>query len=199
MGNRIILITLASLMALTGCKQKPVEDKSASFDWDNNDKLEYTIDYEVLFTADHDSTIQVTATGNYGTVKVAQVESKNLLDADGKLVKNTFIMLEDTVPMGKSITLQRGGLSYGGGEGESGFMHVQIVGSDDMVEIRIPGSDDYTMLYSIRDNMFYEPYDEQSITIGEGKPFSIVLPVMTELKYPKEKESHTVRIGFDIE
>lgn len=199
MKNRIILITLASLMALTGCKQKPVEDKSASFDWDNNDKLEYIIDYSVLFTADHDSTIQVTATGNYGTVKVAQVESKNLLDADGKPVKNTFIMLEDSVPMGKSITLQRGGLSYGGGEGESGFMHVQIVGSDDMVEIRIPGSDDYTMLYSIRDNMFYEPYDEQSITIEEGKPFSIVLPVMTELKYPKEKETHRIQIGFDIE
>ena len=199
MKNRIILITLASLMALTGCKQKPVEDKSASFDWDNNDKLEYIIDYSVLFTADHDSTIQVTATGNYGTVKVAQVESKNLLDADGKLVKNTFIILEDSVPMGKSITLQRGGLSYGGGEGESGFMHVQIVGSDDMVEIQIPGSDDYTMLYSIRDNMFYEPYDEQSITIGEGKPFSIVLPVMTELKYPKEKATHRIQIGFDIE
>ena len=198
MKNRVILITLASLMALTGCKQNPVEDKFASFDWDNNDKLEYTIDYTVHFTADHDSTIQVTATGNYGTVKVAQVESKNLLDADGKLVKNTFIMLEDSVPMGKSITLQRGGLSYGGGEGESGFMHVQIVGSDDMVEIRIPGSDDYTMLYSIRDNMFYEPYDEQSITIGEGKPFSIVLPVMTELKYPKEKETHRIQIGFTV-
>ena len=185
-------------MALTGCKQKPVEDKSAAFDWDNNDKLEYIIDYAVHFTADQDSTIQVTATGNYGTVKVAQVESKNLLDADGKLVKNTFIMLEDSVPMGKSITLQRGGLSYGGREGESGFMHVQIVGSDDMVEIRIPGSDDYTMLYSIRDNMFYEPYDEQSITIGEGKPFSIVLPVMTELKYPKEKENYRIQIDFTI-
>ena len=199
MKNRVILITLASLMALAGCKQKPVEDKSASFDWNNSDKLEYTIDYAVLFTADHDSTIQVTASSNYGTVKVAQVESKNLLDADGNYVKNTFIILEDSVPMGKSITLQRGGLSYGGGEGESGFMHVQIVGSDDMVEIRIPGSDDYTMLYSIRDNMFYEPYDEQSITIGEGKPFSIVLPVMTELKYPKEKETHRIQIGFDIE
>ena len=199
MKNRVILITLASLLALAGCKQKPVEDRSASFDWDNNDKLEYIIDYAVHFTADHDSTIQVTATGNYGTVKVAQVESKNLLDADGKLVKNTFIMLEDSVPMGKRITLQRGGLSYGGGEGESGFMHVQIVGSDDMVEIRIPGSDDYTMLYSIRDNMFYEPYDEQSITIEEGKSFSIVLPVMTELKYPKEKETHRIQIGFDIE
>lgn len=198
MKNRIILITLASLMALTGCKQKPVEDKSASFDWDNNDKLEYIIDYSVLFTADHDSTIQVTATGNYGTVKVAQVESKNLLDADGKLVKNTFIMLEDSVPMGKSITLQRGGLSYGGGEGESGFMHVQIVGSDDMVEIRIPGADNYA-LYSIRDNMFYGPDDEQRFTIGEGQHFLIILPVMTELKYPKEKETHCIQIGFDIE
>ena len=197
MKNRVILITLASLMALTGCKQNPVEDKSASFDWDNNDKLEYTIDYTVHFTADHDSTIQVAATGNYGTVKVVQVESENLLDADGKLVKNTFIMLEDTVPMGKSITLQRSGLTYGGGKPV--FMHVQTVGSDDMVEIRIPGSDDCTMLYSIRDNMFYEPYDEQSITIGEGQRFSITLPVMTELKYPKENESHRIQIGFDIE
>lgn len=183
-------------MALTGCKQNPVVDKSASFDWDNNDKLEYTIDYTVHFTADHDSTIQVTATGNYGTVKVVQVESENLLDADGKLVKNTFIKLEDYVPMGKSITLQRGGLTYG--EGKPVFMHVQTVGSDDMVEIRIPGTDDYT-LYSIRDNLFYGPGDEHSFTIGEGQRFSIVLPVMTELEYPKEKESHTVRIGFDIE
>ena len=197
MKNRVILITLASLMALTGCKQNPVEDKSASFDWDNNDKLEYTIDYTVHFTADHDSTIQVAATGNYGTVKVVQVESENLLDADGKLVKNTFIRLEDTVPMGKSIILQRGGLTYGGGKPV--FMHVQTVGSDDLVEIRIPGSDDCTMLYSIRDNMFYEPYDEQSITIGEGQRFSITLPVMTELKYPKENETHRIQIGFDIE
>ena len=183
-------------MALTGCKQNPVEDKSASFDWDNSAKREYTIDYTVHFTADHDSTIQVAATGNYGTVKVVQVESENLLDADGKLVKNTFIMLEDTVPMGKSITLQRSGLTYGGGKPV--FMHVQTVGSDDMVEIRIPGSDDCTMLYSIRDNMFYEPYDEQSITIGEGQRFSITLPVMTELKYPKEKETHRIQIGFTV-
>ena len=183
-------------MALAGCNQKPVEDKSASFDWDNNDKREYTIDYTVLFIADHDSTIQVTASSNYGTVKVAQVESKNLLDADGNYVKNTFIILEDSVPMGKSITLNSGDLSYGGGKPV--FPHVQIVGSDDMVEIRIPGSDDYTMLYSIRDNMFYEPYDEQSITIGEGQHFSIVLPVMTELKYPKEKEIHRIQIGFTV-
>lgn len=182
-------------MALTGCKQKSVEDKSASFDWDNNAKLEYIIDYSVHFTADHDSTIQVAATGNYGTVKVVQVESENLLDADGKLVKNTFIRLEDSVPMGKSITLQRGDLTYGGGKPV--FMHVQTVGSDDMIEIRIPGTDDYT-LYSIRDNMFYEPYDEQSITIGEGQRFSITLPVMTELKYPKEKETHRIQIGFTI-
>lgn len=195
MKNRVILITLASLMALTGCKQNPVEDKSASFDWDNNDKLEYIIDYSVHFTADHDSTIQVTATGNYGTVTVTQIESENLLDADGKLVKNTFIKLEDSVPMGKSITLQRGGLTYGGGKPV--FMHVQTVGSDDMVEIRIPGTDDYT-LYSIRDNMFYEPYDEQSITIGEGQRFSITLPVMTELKYPKENETHRIQIGFTV-
>ena len=194
MKKGIISITLAALLMLAGCAQNHTD----SFDWNGQDRIEYAIDYTVNFTADHDSTIQVTATGNYGTVTVAQVESKNLLDADGNYVKNTFIILEDSVPMGKSITLQRGGLSYGGGEGESGFMHVQIVGSDDMVEIRIPGSDDYTMLYSIRDNMFYEPYDEQSITIGEGKPFSIVLPVMTELKYPKEKETHRIQIGFTV-
>lgn len=196
MKNRVILITLASLMALTGCKQNPVEDKSASFDWDNNDKLEYNIDYAVHFTFDHDSTIQVTAASNYGSLKVTQRESENLLDADGNYVKNTFIILEDSVPMGKSITLNGGCLSYEGGKPV--FMHVQTVGSDDMVEIRIPGTDDYT-LYSIRDNLFYGPGDEHSFTIGEGRPFSIVLPVMTELKYPKEKESHTVRIGFDIE
>ena len=195
MKNRIILITVASLMAVVGCKQKPVADKSASFDWDNIDKLEYAIDYAVHFTADHDSTIQVTAAGNYGTVKVTQVASENLIDIDGKPVKNTFIILEDSVPVGKSITLQRGGLSYIGGE--LGFMHVQIVGSDDMVEIRIPGVDNYA-LYSIRDNMFYEPYDEESFTIGEGQHFSIVLPVMTELKYPKEKESHRIQISFTI-
>ena len=71
MKNRIILITLASLMALASCNQKPMENKSASFDWNNSDKLEYTIDYAIHFTADHDSTIQVTASSNYGTVKVA--------------------------------------------------------------------------------------------------------------------------------
>ena len=74
---------------------------------------------------------------------------------------------------------------------------MQTVGSDDMVEIRIPRSDDNT-LYSIRDNMFYEPYDEQRFTIGEGQHFLIILPVMTELKYPKEKESHRIQIGFTV-
>ena len=182
-------------MALAGCQQNLVEDKSVSFDWDNNDKLEYTIDYAVHFTADHDSTIQVTAAGNYGTVKVTQVESENLIDIDGNYVKNTFIILEDSVPMGKSITMQRGDLSYGGGEPV--FMHVQTVGSDDFVEIRIPGTDDYTM-YSIRDNLFYGPNGEHSFTIGEGQRFSIVLPVMTELKYPKEKETHRIQIGFTV-
>ena len=196
MRNRIIFITLASLLALAGCNQKPVKDMSASFVWDNIDKREYTIDYAVHFTADHDSTIQVAATGNYGTVKVVQVESENLLDADGKLVKNTFIRLEDSVPMGKSITLNSGGLSYGGGNPV--FPHVQTVGSDDLVEIRIQGTDDYTM-YSIRDNMFYGPDGEQRFTIGEGQHFLIILPVMTELKYPKEKETHCIQIGFDIE
>ena len=195
MKNRIILITLASIIALASCKQNPMADKSASFDWDNNDTLEYTIDYAVHFTSDHDSTIQVTATGNYGTVKVTQIKSENLLDADGKLVKNTFLILEDSVPMGKSINLQRGGLSYRGGN--PAFTHVQTVGSDDMVEIRNPGTDNYT-LYSIRDNMFFGPNDEQSFTIGEGQRFSIVLPVMTELRYPKEKESHRILIGFNI-
>ena len=194
MKKGIISITLAALLMLAGCAQNHTD----SFDWNGQDRIEYAIDYTVNFTADHDSTIQVTATGNYGTVTVAQVESKNLLDADGNYVKNTFIILEDSVPMGKSITLQRGGLSYGGGEGASGFMHVQIVGSDDMVEIQIPGSDDYTMLYSIRDNMLFGPGDEQRFTIGEGQRFSIVLPVMTELKYPKEKETHRIQIGFTI-
>jgi len=75
---------------------------------------------------------------------------------------------------------------------------VQTVGSDDLVEIRIPYSDDNT-LYSIRDNMLFGPDDEQRFTIGEGQHFLIVLPVMTELKYPREKETHCIQIGFDIE
>ena len=125
MKNCIIFITLATLLAVAGCKQHNVE----SFDWDNQDKIEYTVDYTACFTADHDSTLQVTATSNYGTVRVVQQESENLLDADGKPVKNTFIILEDAIPMGKSITLHTGCLSYSGGKPE--FLHVQIVGSDD--------------------------------------------------------------------
>ena len=197
MRNRILFIAFVALLALSGCRQNSPEDKSASFDWNNNDKIEYAVDYTVLFSADHDSTMQLTATTNYGAAKVVRIESENLIGEDGKLVKNTFIILEDSVPAGKSITLNPGDLSYTGGKPE--FVHNQTVGSDDMVEIRIKGSDDYT-LYSIRDNMFFGPnYDEESFTIGGGQRFTIVLPVVTEEMYPKEKESHSVQIGFDIE
>lgn len=183
-------------MALSGCRQNSPEDKSASFDWNNNGKIEYAVDYTVLFSADHDSTMQLTATTNYGTAKIVQNESENLIGEDGKLVKNTFIILEDSVPVGRCLTLNRGGLSFTGGKPE--FVHNRTVGSDDLVDIRIPGSDDYT-LYSIRDNMFFGPnYDEESFTIAGGQRFSIVLPVVTEEMYPKEKESHTILIGFSI-
>ena len=182
-------------MALSGCRQNQGEGKHPSFDWDNNDKIEYAINYKVRFAADHDSTMLLTAESNYGTINVAIVESENLIGADGKLVKNTFIILEDSVPMGKSITMHRGDLMY---IGENlGFIHNQVVGSDDMVEIKIPGSDNYK-LYSIRDNMFFGPNDEQNFTIGEGQRFSVILPIMTEHRYPKEEENHTIRIGFDI-
>ena len=183
-------------MALSGCRQNQGEGRHPSFDWDNNDKIEYAIDYAVLFTADHDSTMQLTATTNYGTAKIVQNESENLIGEDGKLVKNTFIILEDSVPVGKCLTLNRGSLSYTGGKSE--FVHNRTVGSDDMVEIRILGSDDYT-LYSIRDNMFFGPnYDEESFTIAGGQRFSIVLPVVTEEMYPKEEEIHAIQIAFDI-
>lgn len=191
MRNSFIFITLTTLLAVVGCKQH----LEGSFDWDNQDKIEYAIDYTVCFTADHDSTIQVTATSNYGNVKVVQQESENLIDADGKYVKNTFIILEDAVPMGKSITLNTGGLSYAGGKPE--FLHVQTVGSDDMVELRIQSSDIYT-LYSIRDNMFFGPDEKQYFTLNEGQHFSVVLPIMTEERYPKAKECHTIKISFDI-
>ncbi|MBR3829443.1 MAG: hypothetical protein IKJ40_09175 [Bacteroidales bacterium] len=175
-------------------------------DWDDQDKIEYIVDYSVSFGGDHDSTMQLTATSNYGAVKIVSVSSENLLDADDRPVKNTFIVLEDTVPLGKSITLHRGGLSYTVGKPE--FIHNQVVGSDDLVELRILGTDTLThsrpdafstILYSIRDNMFYEPYDARSFTIPGGHRFSVVLPVMTEERYPKEKESHTIQIGFGIE
>ena len=192
MRNRSILIALAALVVLSGCKQS----KPSPFDWDNNDKIEYAVDYRVVFTADHDSTMQLTATTNYGAAKIVQIESENLIGEDGKLVKNTFIILEDSVPVGRCLTLTRGGLSYTGGKTE--FVHNRTVGSDDLVDIRILGSDDYT-LYSIRDNMFFGPnYDEESFTIAGGQRFSIVLPVMTEEMFPKEKESHTIQCVFLI-
>lgn len=196
MRNRILFIAFVALLALSGCRQNSPEDKFASFDWNNNDKIEYAVDYTVLFSADHDSTMQLTATTNYGTAKIVQNESENLIGEDGKLVKNTFIILEDSIPASRSITLHRGGLSYTGGKPE--FVHNHTVGSNDLVELRIQGGDDYT-LYSIRDNMFFGPnYDEESFTIGGGQRFSIILPVVTEEMYPKEKESHTVQIGFGI-
>ena len=191
MSNKVIFITFAMLMALTGCSQNPENTP----DWDNDGKMEYTIDYTVSFDSDHDSTMQLSASGNYGTVKIAQVESENLIGEYGKPVKNTFIILEDSVPASKSITLQRGGLSYTGGKPE--FIHNNTIGSDDMVELRLLGTDAYT-LYSIRDNMFYDPYDAQSFTIPGGHRFSIVLPVITEEMYPKEKESHTVKLAFAV-
>lgn len=140
--------------------------------------------------------MQLTASGNYGIVKIAQIESENLIGEYGKPVKNTFIIIEDSVPAGKSITLQRGGLSYTGGKPE--FIHNNTIGSDDMVELRVLGTDTYT-LYSIRDNMFFGPEDQQFFTIPGSHRFSIVLPVVTEEMYPKEKESHTIQIGFGIE
>ena len=191
MSNKVIFIAIATLMALTGCSQNPKNTP----DWDNDGKMEYTIDYTVSFAADHDSTMQLTVSSNRGTVKIAQVESENLIGEYGKPVKNTFIILEDSVPAGKSITLQRGGLSYTGGKPE--FIHNHTIGSDDMVELRVLGTDTYT-LYSIRDNMFYDPYDAQSFTIPGGHRFSVVLPIITEEMYPKEKESHTIQIGFSI-
>lgn len=205
MKKIIIFIAFAASLALTGCKQTPEKAKAVSLDRDNDGKMEYTIDYTVSFAADHDSTMQLTASSNRGTVKVDQVESENLIGEYGKPVKNTFIILEDSVPAGKSITLQRGGLSYTGGKPE--FIHNHTIGSDDMVELRILDTNALThshtnafssTLYSIRDNMFYDPYDAQSITIPGSHRFSVVLPVITEEMYPKEKESHTIQIGFSI-
>lgn len=206
MSNKVIFIAFATLMALSGCKQTPEKAKAVSLDRDNNDKIEYVIDYTVRFAADHDSTMQLTASGNYGTVKIAQVESENLIGEYGKPVKNTFIILEDSVPAGKSITLQRGGLSYTGGKPE--FIHNNTIGSDDMVELRILDTNALThshtnalthssTLYSIRDNMFYDPYDAQSFTIPDGHRFSVVLPIITEEMYPKSTENHSIRIRFE--
>lgn len=195
MKKIIIFIAFAASLALTGCKQTPEKAKAVSLDRDNNDKVEYVINYTVRFAADHDSTMQLTASGNYGTVKIAQVESENLIGEYGKPVKNTFIILEDSVPAGKSITLQRGGLSYTGGKPE--FIHNNTIGSDDMVELRMLGTDTYT-LYSIRDNMFFGPEDQQFFTIPGSHRFSVVLPIITEEMYPKFTENHSIRIRFEI-
>ena len=200
MKIRTILMALAALLALVACSQKPKN----TFDWDNNDKIEYVVDYTVGFTSDHDSTMQLTAFCNYGNVEIAQVESENLIGEDGKPVKNTFIVLEASVPAGKGITLQRGGLSYTGGKPE--FVHNHTVGSNDMVELRIMDTNAFThsrtnafstTLYSIRDNMFYDPYDAQSFTIPGGQRFSVVLPIITKEMYPKFTEKHSIRIRFE--
>lgn len=202
MKNRLIILVLIVLSMLAGCNRSP----QMGLDLDNQGTIEYIVDYSVSFGGDHDSTMQVTASSNHGTAKIVSVPFENLLDADDRPVKNTFIIIEDTVPIGKSITLHRGDLSYTGGKPE--FIHNQVVGSDDLVELRILGTDTLThsrpdtfstTLYSIRDNMFYDPYDAQSITIPGGHRFSAILPVMTEERYPKEKESHTIQIGFGIE
>ena len=202
MKNRLIILVLIVLSMLASCNRTP----QTGFVWDNQDKIEYIVDYSVSFGGDHDSTMQLTATSNHGAAKIVSVPSENLLDADDRPVKNTFIILEDTVPLGKSITLHRGGLSYTGGKPE--FIHNQVVGSDDLVEFRVLGADTLTRsrpdtfsatLYSIRDNMFYDPYDAQSITIPGGHRFSAILPVMTEERYPKSVENHSIKIRFGIE
>jgi hypothetical protein len=101
--------------------------------------------------------------------------------------------------MGKSITLHRGDLSYTGGKPE--FIHNQVVGSDDLVELRIFGTDILThsrpTLYSIRDNMFFGPEDQQFFTIPGSHRFSVVLPIITEEMYPKFTENHSIRIRFE--
>lgn len=196
MKNRLIILVLIILSMLAGCNRSP----QMAFNGDSQGKIEYIVDYSVSFDGDHDSTMQLTATSNHGVAKIVSVPSENLLDADDRPVKNTFIILEDSVPMGKSITLQRGDLSYTGGKPE--FIHNQVVGSDDLVELRILGTDTLThsrsTLYSIRDNMFYDPYDVQSFTIPGGHCFYVVLPVMTEEQYSKTSENHTIKIEFSI-
>lgn len=199
MRNGIILLATTLLSALVGCNRNP----QMGFDWDNHGKIEYIVDYSVSFAAD--STMQLSASSNHGAAKIVSVPSENLLDADDRPVKNTFIILEDSVPIGKSLTLRRGDLSYNGGKPE--FIHNRVVGSDDLVELYILGADTIThshsdafstTLYSIRDNMFYDPYDAQSITIPGGHRFSAILPVITEEMYPKEKENHRIKIEFLI-
>ncbi len=191
MRNIIVTLIWALLIVLTSCNC----NTETGFDWDEHDKIEYTIDYTVSFGADHDSTMQVTASSNYGTARVIRAEAENLVDADGRAAKNTFIVLEDSVPAGKNITMSCGNLTYGGGKPE--FIHVQTVGSDDLVEFYVLGTNAYT-LYSIRDNRFYGPNELQAFTIPGGHRFSVVLPVMTDERYPKNAESRCIRLGFEI-
>ena len=75
MKTAYIFIVLAALVAVNGCNSK----HQTVIDWGSNDSIEYTVDYTVRFAADHDSTMQLTASGNYGTVKIAHVESENLI------------------------------------------------------------------------------------------------------------------------
>ena len=197
------LVALCTAMMSVGCTQKA----GTSPGCDNSEKIEYRVDYTVHFAAEHDSTMQLSASSNIGNVKVAQVESENLIGEYGKPVTNTFIMLEGSAPAGKSITLQQGGLSYTGGQPE--YIYNNTIGSDDMVELRVLDTNALThshtnalthssTLYSIRDNMFYDPYDAQSFTIPAGHRFLVVLPVMTEELYPRNAESHGISIVFDI-
>ena len=199
MRNGIILLAMTLLSALVGCNR----NQETSRDLDSQSRIEYVVDYSVSFAAD--STMQLSASSNHGVAKIVSVPFENLLDADDRPVKNTFIILEDSVPMGKSLTLRRGDLSYTGGNLE--YIHNQVVGSDDLVELRILGTDTLThshsdafstTLYSIRDNMFYDPYDAQSITIPGGHRFSAILSVITEEMYPKEKENHSIKIEFSV-
>ena len=46
--------------------------------------------------------------------------------------------------------------------------------------------------------MFFGPNEEPSFTIVGGQRFSIVLPIVTEEMYPKEKENHTIQLCFSF-
>ena len=201
MRYRIIFILMAALgvicgaAVVVGCGGNAGGEKPAPFGWAGSDSITYCIDYEICFASDHDSAMQLSVHTNHGHVAVIRRESENLFDADGNRVWNTFIVLEDSLPDGKCITLSRGSLSYTGGKPE--YLHVQTVGSDDLAELRVAGSDKYTF-YSIRDNLFYGPDEQQSFTIPGGRKFSVVLPVMTEERFPRQNEIHHIQIAFSI-
>lgn len=46
--------------------------------------------------------------------------------------------------------------------------------------------------------MFYGPDEQQTFTIPGGHRFSVALPVMTEERYPKDAETHSIRMGFEV-